>query len=150
LSEPESFPKESRFEPFDVGAEYMVKHNPKPGGYWVLYEGGYQSWSPAEAFEDGYKLLAPGAPVLSNARPMIDPLFASRAVNEPGGAAMNRIRNDFSCLLANISIEVASGAVATGYSTRAATRVGRRPRPSRMATSCWHPEPRFCQRAADD
>ena len=24
------------------------------GGYYVVYTGGYKSWSPAEAFEDGY------------------------------------------------------------------------------------------------
>lgn len=37
-----------------VSAEYMEKHDPSPGGYVVFYEDGYQSWSPAEAFESGY------------------------------------------------------------------------------------------------
>jgi hypothetical protein len=37
-----------------VDAKYMEKHNPKPGGYFVQYEDGYQSFSPAEAFEKGY------------------------------------------------------------------------------------------------
>lgn len=39
---------------FFVTAAYMEKHKPEVGGYWVLYEDGYQSWSPAEAFESGY------------------------------------------------------------------------------------------------
>lgn len=26
-------------------------------GYYVLYEGGYESWSPTKAFEDGYTLI---------------------------------------------------------------------------------------------
>ena len=26
-------------------------------GYWVLYEDGWQSWSPAKAFEEGYTKL---------------------------------------------------------------------------------------------
>ena len=37
-----------------VGFEYLNKHNPQEGGYYVLYPDGYESWSPAEAFEEGY------------------------------------------------------------------------------------------------
>lgn len=40
----------------DVGIEYMRKHNPKVGGYFVQYEDGYQSFSPADPFEAGYTL----------------------------------------------------------------------------------------------
>ena len=29
------------------------------GGYFVRYDGGYESWSPAEAFEVGYTLVRP-------------------------------------------------------------------------------------------
>ena len=44
-----------------VTAEYMRKHRPQIGGYYVLYEDGYHSFSPAKAFEDGYALIpAPG------------------------------------------------------------------------------------------
>lgn len=34
--------------------EYLIKHKPQVGGYWVVYDDGYTSWSPAEAFEAGY------------------------------------------------------------------------------------------------
>ncbi len=37
-----------------VSPEYMQKHMPQIGGYYVVYEGGYASWSPARVFEDGY------------------------------------------------------------------------------------------------
>ena len=37
-----------------VSREYVDKHGPQVGGYYVLYEDGYESWSPAEAFESGY------------------------------------------------------------------------------------------------
>ena len=37
-----------------VDPGYMRKHNPQPGGYYVRYKDGYQSFSPAEAFEEGY------------------------------------------------------------------------------------------------
>lgn len=39
----------------EVSESYMKKHNPTVGGYYVLYEDGYESFSPAEAFENGYK-----------------------------------------------------------------------------------------------
>ena len=39
---------------YAVSADYVRKHNPQAGGYYVVYEDGYQSWSPAEAFEGGY------------------------------------------------------------------------------------------------
>lgn len=47
-------PDEAGYEPFSVPAEYMVKHAPKAGGYYVVYLGGYRSYSPAAAFEEGY------------------------------------------------------------------------------------------------
>ena len=38
--------------------EYMIRARAaKPGGYYVRYPDGYESWSPAEAFEDGYTLV---------------------------------------------------------------------------------------------
>lgn len=45
---------EENFAPFEVSGEYVIKHKPKEGGYFVLYEDGYQSWSPADTFESGY------------------------------------------------------------------------------------------------
>jgi hypothetical protein len=47
-------PEEPGYAAFDVDAEYMKKHNPQVGGYFVQYQDGYKSWSPAEAFEGGY------------------------------------------------------------------------------------------------
>lgn len=41
----------------DVSDEYMEKHKPQPGGYYICYEDGYESWSPAKAFESGYTLV---------------------------------------------------------------------------------------------
>jgi hypothetical protein len=37
-----------------VDAAYLIKHAPQPGGYYVRYQDGYESWSPAKAFEEGY------------------------------------------------------------------------------------------------
>jgi len=37
-----------------VSAEFLAKHKPEVGGYWVQYADGYQSFSPAAAFEEGY------------------------------------------------------------------------------------------------
>jgi hypothetical protein len=39
-----------------VDPSYIAKHNPVSGGYYVLYQDGYQSFSPAKPFEEGYRL----------------------------------------------------------------------------------------------
>lgn len=36
---------------------YLKKHKAKAGGYFVRYQDGYESWSPAGAFEKGYALI---------------------------------------------------------------------------------------------
>lgn len=40
--------------PILVDDAYLAKHNPQPGGYYVVYDDGYASYSPAQAFESGY------------------------------------------------------------------------------------------------
>lgn len=47
-------PEESGYAPIVVGHDYMLKHAPEVGGYFVHYEDGYKSYSPASAFESGY------------------------------------------------------------------------------------------------
>ena len=47
-------PFEEGYAPFRVDRDYMRRHNPKVGGYYVVYKDGYKSFSPADAFEDGY------------------------------------------------------------------------------------------------
>lgn len=51
-------PGDKGYAPFRVDAAYVQKHDPKAGGYYVVYEGGYKSWSPADAFEGGYTRLS--------------------------------------------------------------------------------------------
>ncbi len=50
-------PAEDGYPSFEVSAEYVSKHKPKAGGYYVIYKGGYESWSPKDAFEAGYTLI---------------------------------------------------------------------------------------------
>lgn len=47
------------FAPIQVSYDFDVKHNPQPGGYYVQYDDGYKSFSPADAFESGYTLIKP-------------------------------------------------------------------------------------------
>ena len=42
--------------------EYMLKNKPEVGGYYVKYEDGYESYSPAEPFEKGYSLITDHRP----------------------------------------------------------------------------------------
>ena len=40
-----------------VDFAYMAKHSPGLRGYYVRYADGYESFSPADAFEDGYTAI---------------------------------------------------------------------------------------------
>jgi hypothetical protein len=50
----EIVPTEAGYAPFHVDGAYLRKHNPHVGGYYVVYKNGYKSFSPADAFEEGY------------------------------------------------------------------------------------------------
>ncbi len=52
-------PADAGYAPFEVDEAYTEKHNPQAGGYFVQYEDGYKSFSPAKAFEDGYPPIVP-------------------------------------------------------------------------------------------
>jgi len=47
-------PADKGYGAFPVDAAYVSKHAPKAGGYYVVYDDGYKSWSPADAFDSGY------------------------------------------------------------------------------------------------
>jgi hypothetical protein len=51
-------PEESGVGEFAVSEAFIQKHNPQPGGYFVVYADGYESFSPANAFEEEYKIIA--------------------------------------------------------------------------------------------
>lgn len=46
-------PEDPLLSSVEVTSDYLNKHDPQPGGYFVLYEDGYMSWSPAATFEKG-------------------------------------------------------------------------------------------------
>jgi hypothetical protein len=52
-------PVEEGYEPFLTGEGWSARHKSETIdlGYYVLYEDGYESWSPTEAFEQGYTLI---------------------------------------------------------------------------------------------
>jgi len=45
---------EEGFEPITVDSDWRYKHEPYVGGYYVVYKDGYTSFSPEEAFAEGY------------------------------------------------------------------------------------------------
>lgn len=47
-------PADHGYGSFWVDADFVRKHGPHVGGYYVVYKDGYKSFSPAEAFEEGY------------------------------------------------------------------------------------------------
>jgi hypothetical protein len=50
-------PEDDRYAPIKLSAEFLHKHKPVEGGYYVVYKDGYKSFSPASAFEEGYVLI---------------------------------------------------------------------------------------------
>lgn len=50
-------PEDEGFDWVFLPKDYMRKHQPQVGGYYVVYDDGYKSWSPAKAFEEGYTLI---------------------------------------------------------------------------------------------
>lgn len=50
-------PADEGYGAFDVDAAYVNKHQPQVGGYYVVYDDGYKSYSPAAPFEAGYTLI---------------------------------------------------------------------------------------------
>ena len=51
---------DQRYAPISVSYSFDEKHKPEAGGYYVVYEDGYESFSPAGAFESGYSLVSGG------------------------------------------------------------------------------------------
>jgi hypothetical protein len=50
-------PTDPNLSPVYIDYDWYYKHRPQAGGYYVVYEDGYTSYSPAEAFENGYTLI---------------------------------------------------------------------------------------------
>ena len=50
-------PADDGYGPLEVSHEWNAKHKPEAGGYFVVYDDGYKSYSPAAAFESGYSLI---------------------------------------------------------------------------------------------
>lgn len=58
-------PFEEGIPPFDVPPVLFARYQPVPGDYYVIYGDGYFSFSPAQAFEEGYTLIS--TPATENA-----------------------------------------------------------------------------------
>lgn len=50
-------PEEEGLEPFCVSQDYMTRHSPRVGGYYIVHEDGHVDFSPASDFEAGYTLV---------------------------------------------------------------------------------------------
>ena len=46
-------------KPAKVTEMYLSRNRPEPGGYFVIYDDGYESYSPKKAFEEGYSTWKP-------------------------------------------------------------------------------------------
>lgn len=77
-------PVDERIKPFVIPEESYQKHLPSGGGYWVIYEDGYQSFSPAEAFESGYTKLDDKFPFAKDVEISVNPEYVQTAGRRAG------------------------------------------------------------------
>lgn len=49
--------EESGYAPMDLAYDIVARYTPVPGDYYMVYDDGYKSISPAKAFEEGYTRL---------------------------------------------------------------------------------------------
>ncbi len=89
-----------------VTSDFITKHNPQVGGYWVRYEDGYESYSPAHAFESGY---TPMDTASSNPLYTPPPITGYRALDQQELDLMNAIKakgNEIGQLIERIRLEL--------------------------------------------
>lgn len=48
---------EKGYAPIKVASNMFARYTPVPGDYYIVYDDGYKSISPAKAFEEGYTRL---------------------------------------------------------------------------------------------
>ena len=68
------------FTPVMVTREWIEGHKPEIGGYFVRYEDGYLSYSPAAPFEAGYTAIAVTGPNVVAARHILDRIVAGEKI----------------------------------------------------------------------
>jgi hypothetical protein len=78
-------PQDPDYTHVEVSPGYMKKHAPAVGGYYVVYEDGYDSYSPAQAFEEGYTRLTPTPPATSAPSGMLAGGGADKVTDPPPG-----------------------------------------------------------------
>ena len=47
-------PEDTNYAEFKVDHDFVMKHKPEPGGYFVRFDQSHESWSPADLFENGF------------------------------------------------------------------------------------------------
>ena len=81
-------------ESISVDNAYLEKHLPEIGGYFVQYDGGYASFSPADSFEFGYTEFDPDAVVEPPSTPetVVEGMFEWALIELRAGATVQRKR----------------------------------------------------------
>lgn len=76
-------PSDIGFAPFHVTQHYMDKHDPRAGGYYVVSEDNYKSYSPAKVFEEEHALGGEADPVSLLAKAAHDVMQWDWGENDP-------------------------------------------------------------------
>ena len=85
---------EGQDEPVVVDEHWIDRHTPLAGGYLVIYEDGYKSYSPLDVFEAGYTPLndqaPPPEPPSPAQRAFVSNHFVDNDGNDAGGTTFGR------------------------------------------------------------
>lgn len=84
--------------PFEVPLDFLHRHSPEIGGYFVVYGDGYISYSPAATFQAGYRNIE-----LSGKENALDPVV----VRELRDTEMVALDNSFTVKIGGIAFELA-------------------------------------------
>ena len=82
------FTAQPGIESFEVTQEFIDRNNPIAGGFYVVYADGYASYSPFDAFNDGYKLIDNGTtPSEDRIREVAHAIWKRRTATDWPGSA---------------------------------------------------------------
>lgn len=86
-------PADEGFEPFIVDPKLFSRYVASPGDYYVVYDDGYASLSPAKAFEEGYMRFEPARttprPTIAELEKILNDPNALPVEITPAGEVMN-------------------------------------------------------------
>lgn len=78
---------EPGYAPIKVDPKMFIRYTPVPGDYYVVYDDGYKSISPAKAFEEGYTRIVTTRPTIAELEKMLEEPADKVTINPDGSVS---------------------------------------------------------------